>query len=496
MNTVKIDPKVRYRLSPYLFMQFAEPLGTADSSIDAAWDFVNDCWRPKTLEILKKLAPPMIRWGGCFSSYYHWREAVGPQSQRIPMLNLCWDGIYLNRVGTAEIAEIAQTLHSELLLCVNFESDGRKKWIFPRPEDNRFGSAEEAADWVRYCNDPDDRLRRSHGFHEPFNVRYWQIGNETSYWKENGFSSVENVHAASRFIRAMRQADPDLKLIVWGDGPNDEWQDRFREGKTCSWARDICEAVGDTAEMVAFHNHFGGGPEYAALHGTAYRNDPDVTWERLFASTRDFEDRILYMRESVAPYGRKLAITEAHLVLSGRHRGDILSSWGAGVAYARCANILQRHGDIVEIATLADLMGNRWQNNAVMLPTPEFIASPYFQPVGSIMALYAAHIGRDAVHVSAPDGIDAAASRTGDKLFLHLVNMDRTAAKRINFQIPGFSETPERILEIAAAPETEITEMTPELFAPHEVSPADGTYTLPGAGVSVMEFTATERSIS
>ncbi|OQA82344.1 MAG: hypothetical protein BWY31_03220 [Lentisphaerae bacterium ADurb.Bin242] len=109
------------------------------------------------------------------------------------------------------------------------------------------------------------------------------------------------------------------------------------------------------------------------------------------------------------------------------------------------------------------------------------------------MALYAAHIGRDAVHVSAPNGIDAAASRTEDKLFLHLVNLDRTAAKRTHFQIPGFSETPERILEISAASETEITEMTPELFAPHEVLSTDGTYTLPGAGVSVIEFTAAER---
>ena len=55
---INIDPKPLYELSPYLFMQFAEPLGTADSSIDAAWDFKNNCWQPEVVKALKELAPP------------------------------------------------------------------------------------------------------------------------------------------------------------------------------------------------------------------------------------------------------------------------------------------------------------------------------------------------------------------------------------------------------------------------------------------------------
>ena len=106
MNIIQINPKPLYRLSPYLFMQFAEPLGTTDTSIDAAWDFMAGRWQPRAMEIVKRLAPPMLRWGGCFASYYHWKEGVGPK--RIPMHNLCWDGIYLNQVGTAELADLAK----------------------------------------------------------------------------------------------------------------------------------------------------------------------------------------------------------------------------------------------------------------------------------------------------------------------------------------------------------------------------------------------------
>jgi len=40
-----IDPAPRFELSPYLYMQFMEPLGTTDGSVAAAWDFGRDRWR-------------------------------------------------------------------------------------------------------------------------------------------------------------------------------------------------------------------------------------------------------------------------------------------------------------------------------------------------------------------------------------------------------------------------------------------------------------------
>lgn len=34
--TIQIDPKPVFELSPYLYMQIMEPLGTTDSSVEAA----------------------------------------------------------------------------------------------------------------------------------------------------------------------------------------------------------------------------------------------------------------------------------------------------------------------------------------------------------------------------------------------------------------------------------------------------------------------------
>ena len=490
MHEISIDPRPLYRLSPYLFMQFAEPLGTADSSIDAAWDFVNRRWRSSTLAIVKELAPTMIRWGGCFSSYYHWREGVGPK--RVPMYNLCWDGIYLNQVGTAEIAGLARSVGAELLLAVNFLSDGQPRWYEAVPGDCRIGTAEEAADWVRYCNDPDDALRLSHGVKEPYHVRYWQIGNETGYrapvLKRFRFSPEANARHAASFIAAMRRADPSIRLIVWGDGPNQVWKQRYLAGENSDWCAAVCEGVGDGAELVAFHNHFGGGAEFAALQGLEYRKDPARTWSELLRAAEDFNARIEYMRRSILPYGKKLAMTEGHLIPAGRERSGLMASWAAGAMYATCYNMLQRHGDVIEIATLSDFMGNRWNSNAIMLPVPEWFGTPPFMlPSGRIAALYRAHIGESAGKVAAPSTVDAVASRSGEKFFCHLVNKERNTPCKVTFSVGGKRIPRFRVWEIAADSETEITELCADAFNPREIAADDGEYTLPGAAVAVIE---------
>jgi alpha-L-arabinofuranosidase len=105
---IVVDPTPRFPLSPYLYMQFMEPLGTTDGSVAAAWDSMRDCWREDVVEVTKELAPTLLRWGGCFSSYYRWKEGVGPRSERKPMLNLLWGGVETNQVGTHEFVDFCR----------------------------------------------------------------------------------------------------------------------------------------------------------------------------------------------------------------------------------------------------------------------------------------------------------------------------------------------------------------------------------------------------
>ncbi|RYG66563.1 alpha-L-arabinofuranosidase, partial [bacterium] len=73
--SITIDATPQFELSPHLYMQFMEPLGVTDGSVEAAWDHQAGDWRPDVVEVTRQLAPGMVRWGGCLSSYYRWEEA-------------------------------------------------------------------------------------------------------------------------------------------------------------------------------------------------------------------------------------------------------------------------------------------------------------------------------------------------------------------------------------------------------------------------------------
>ena len=68
MITLQIDTREMHTVSPYLYMQFMDPLGVCDPSVDAGWDFAEEDWHPALIEKVRELAPTMVRFGGCFAS--------------------------------------------------------------------------------------------------------------------------------------------------------------------------------------------------------------------------------------------------------------------------------------------------------------------------------------------------------------------------------------------------------------------------------------------
>jgi alpha-N-arabinofuranosidase len=65
-------------------------------------------------------------------------------------------------------------------------SEGKEKRVEPYFAFNfGTGTMEEALAWVEYCNGTKDtyyaNLRRKNGHPEPYNVKYWALGNEVSF---------------------------------------------------------------------------------------------------------------------------------------------------------------------------------------------------------------------------------------------------------------------------------------------------------------------------
>ena len=161
-------------------MQMMEPLGVTDPSVAAAWDYKLDDWRLDFIETTHDLAPDCVRFGGLHSRYYKWREGVGPVASRPFMRNYVWGGWESNRVGTHEFVDFCRRVGAEPLYCVNFLSDGHSEYVHTREGTNRTADAQEAAEWVSYANDPDNAERKRNGLASPYNIKLWQLGNETS----------------------------------------------------------------------------------------------------------------------------------------------------------------------------------------------------------------------------------------------------------------------------------------------------------------------------
>ena len=470
--SINIDPQPQFELSPWLYMQFMEPLGVTDSSVEASWDHGRQSWKPGLVETTRELAPGMLRWGGLLSAYYRWKEAVGPREKRIPMYNISWGGIETNQVGTAEFVDFCKLVNADPLMCINFESEGDPTFLKTPMGDDRCGNAQEAAEWVDYCNNPDNRLRKEHGFSDPLRIDIWQIGNETSYSRNRRFDRDTAVRKTVEFADAMRKADPSIKLIAWGE------HDRTKA---------MIENAGDKIDYIAFHHMFDPG---APIRDNDFRKDPARTWDVLINAYKIHQRKIELMREEMGSYKTPLALTECHLAVPGRNRCEVLSSWAAGCCYARMANLHERNGDLLKIATLADFCGTRWQVNAVMIPVPT--GRPYLMPVARVMALYRKYSGKEYLQTaSSSNMLDVTGSRTDNTFFLHIVNTSRTQTIPVEFKIDEMKIISAKVYEISEDPEYEIISAENDRLQPKEKGiETNRAHLIPPASVSAIELIA------
>lgn len=473
-NTIVIDPKPLFEISPYLYMQFMEPLGSTDASVEASWNYDADDWRKDFVDIVRDLAPDVVRFGGLFSRYYHWREGVGPVVKRPWMRNYVWGGKETNRVGTHEFVDFCRRVGAAPLYCVNFLSDGEARYRSTR-EGNRTGDAQEAADWVSYANDPENRERRDNGAVQPLNIKLWQIGNETSYGNVT-FLKDESIAHTLEFAKAMKERDRSIQLIGWGD----------RGRGSGLWAGDLLKRAGEYLDFVAIHM-MGQSPKRpdTVLKGFRYQKEPERAWAELLELSDAIEKRVTELDQAIADAGSNagIAITEGHLSLSPHNTNSILYEWLSAAYHARSLNIYQRHGKRVKIATAADFQGNRWTNTAVMLPTPR--GRSYLMPVGSIARLFKTHNGKQGVAVkSAPSSLDIASSRTGEKVYLHVANLEYRTSVDVTFAVNDMRITGGRVFEIAPEdPRAYVNQDQPEVFKPKETA-------LPPQAIAKWRFSA------
>jgi alpha-N-arabinofuranosidase len=225
------------KASSFILGQFVEHLERC--VYDGIWKADGRDLREDTLDLVRQLNPPLIRYpGGNFASCYHWEDGIGPIERRPTRHDAAWQAEESNHVGTDEFLRFCEEIGAEPVLVVN---DGT-------------GSPDEAARWVAYCNNPVDTeqgaRRASNGHPEPHNVKYWVIGNEVwDRWRIGTTSAQAYCRRAERFIDAMKAVDPEIKYVLIGQIPLAE--DSEDEGYV--WNETVLRELSAKTDYLSWH---------------------------------------------------------------------------------------------------------------------------------------------------------------------------------------------------------------------------------------------------
>jgi alpha-N-arabinofuranosidase len=214
--------------------------------------------RCDVVNALKNIRVPVIRWpGGCFADTYHWMDGIGPEANRKKIVNTNWGGVTEdNSFGTHEFLELCKQVGADPYICGNVGS----------------GTVQEMSDWVEYCNmggvSPMAELRRQNGHDEPWNVKYWGIGNEN--WGCGGNMTPEfYADECKRYSTFVRNYDNDHPVYKIACGAN---------GDDINWAKVVAEKAGQFVDALSLH--------YYTVPGTGWFNKNSAT---AFSKTDYFE---------------------------------------------------------------------------------------------------------------------------------------------------------------------------------------------------------------
>lgn len=194
------------------------------------WDAPADRLNQQVAALTAELKPSLLRFpGGIFADFYHWRDGIGPRDQRKQTAHSPSGGESVHRFGTDEALAFADLVGAQLLITVNAGT----------------GTAEEAAEWVRYVNASGRR------------VTYWEVGNEI-YVKDNSPHSMASTMSpqayAAKFIefsRAMKAADPGIKVGALGE---ENYGNSFKSYQ--NWTEIVLEAAAADMDFIAVHNGY------------------------------------------------------------------------------------------------------------------------------------------------------------------------------------------------------------------------------------------------
>ncbi len=200
-----------YKISKRIHSVFFEYFGTV--IYDGIWVGKDstipniDGIRKDVVDGLKEIGVGAMRWpGGCCADHYHFKNGIG--KERFNRIHPIYDKanpVWRNDFGTDEFLRFCELVGADPILTVNTAT----------------GTPEEFVDWFEYVNGPTNtkygKMREENGHKEPYNVKYWGIGNtDENVWHIDYNNPISYAQRYMQFQTALRGYRKDLYFIGLG----------------------------------------------------------------------------------------------------------------------------------------------------------------------------------------------------------------------------------------------------------------------------------------
>ena len=490
-------------IAPEIYGHFAEHLGGVvydgiwvgeDSKVANVGGI-----RKALVESLRRVRPAVVRWpGGCFADSYDWRDGVGPRGSRPRRTNFWSDGLPQNRFGSApqkydpnhfgtnEFMRFCRLIGAQPYLAANLRSLPAKDFY----------------QWVEYCNAPAGstslaELRAAGGDREPFDVRYWGVGNES--WGCGGnFTPEEYASEFRRFTAWVPGYEKRLSFIGSGPDSNDlSWTRRFFASLVEKGEGQLHSLYGWGLHHYSWNLSRGQTNDWNAGKGDALQFDAE-TWYELFRQGEKLETAInahwAAMGEVDKQHRVKLVVdewgawyrpgTEAHPT----HQLGQASTMRDALLAGLTLDMFNRHAEKVAMANVAQLIN--CLHALFIAHEDQFVVTPTYH----VFEMYAAHQGNRSLRmtVDAPEvrysrvgqpatfwGLKGSASLGGKTLIVTLVNPHVSEPREAEITLRGATIKSAQATTLAA---NDIHAHN-SFAEPRAVEPRDAALTAQGAAL-------------
>ncbi|HCS75513.1 MAG TPA: hypothetical protein DIW17_16765, partial [Clostridiales bacterium] len=385
--------------------------------------------RLDVIEGCREVGIGAMRWpGGCCADHYHWKNGVGKnrQCRYHPMADV-YNPVWNHDFGTDEFLKLCELTSAEPIITVNTAT----------------GTQEEFLDWYEYVNGSINtkygQMRAENGHEEPYNVKFWGIGNtDENVWHIDYNNPIGYAKDYLSYQTVLRNDRENLYFIGLG---------LSTRHKLPGWVGKMLDHVTRQQrdrgpDALSIHHYLGGAKQGGELCGSALEYTDEEYYALLSLLDRYQYDIDLH-RSIIHEHTNSAWTTDICFDEWGIWHPDAEFETGQNqpqtlrdaIFAAMALHVFYRNSDVVKFAMetqLSNLLQSLFETDG-----ERFYKTPTFY----VMKLFREHIGQYIIPVLSSyydDMLDLVAtiSEDGNRITVSIVNKHLYDNKSIEFITP------------------------------------------------------------